>query len=99
MPPQPTTNGDEEGRSTFAGVGPPSLESLSPDAAKTVMPAAAAALAAAFNLSAKSMPAACPAACQLASSVPQEMEQTSHPSAAAAEIAVAIDPQSLESAQ
>ena len=50
VPPQPTENGLEEGRSTLAGSAPPSEESLSPDAAKTIMPALAAASAAAFSL-------------------------------------------------
>jgi hypothetical protein len=49
VPPQPTTNGLEDGRSTLAGVGPPSEASLSPDAANTIMPALVAACAAAFN--------------------------------------------------
>src|ERR1700758_3021720 len=50
VPPQPMTHGDDEGRSTLAGVGPPSLESLSPAAAKMDMPAFAAACAAALSL-------------------------------------------------
>src|SRR6478752_3101321 len=50
VPPQPTTCGQEDGASTFAGVALPSLESLSPEAAKTIMPRAVA-LAAADSIS------------------------------------------------
>src|ERR1700691_3964326 len=76
VPPQPTTCGQEDGTSTLAGVGPPSPESLSPEAPNTIMPAAVAAVAAASICCAAAAP-------QLASSDPQEMEQTSHPSAVA----------------
>src|SRR6201996_3357211 len=37
VPPQPITCGAEAGRSTLARFGPPSLESLSPEAANTIM--------------------------------------------------------------
>ena len=50
VPPQPMTKGDDEGRSTLAGLGPPSEESLSPADVKMVMPAAVAACAAALSL-------------------------------------------------
>src|SRR5690348_4350834 len=46
VPPQPTTCGQEAGRSTLAGLLPPSEESLSPEAAKTIMPPSVAAVAA-----------------------------------------------------
>src|SRR4030095_7385485 len=70
VPPQPITWGADAGRSTLAGVDPPSLESLSPEAANTTRPAAVAA-AAAFSMS-------CPAcAPHRASSAPQEIEHTS----------------------
>ena len=74
VPPQPITCGAEAGRSTLAGLGPPSLESLSPEAANTTMPAAVAAAAACSM----SLPACAP---HLASSAPQEIEHTSQPSA------------------
>ena len=76
VPPQPTTCGQEEGQSTLAGVEPPSLESLSPDAAKTIMPPATADAAVDSICCAAVAP-------QLASSAPQEMLQTSQPSEAA----------------
>ena len=47
VPPHPTTLGHEEGASTFAGSSPPSWESLSPEAAKTIIPCAVALCAAA----------------------------------------------------
>src|SRR6185437_878052 len=37
VPPQPMMCGQDAGQSTFAGVGPPSDESLSPEAANTSM--------------------------------------------------------------
>src|SRR6516162_6783462 len=83
VPPQPITWGQDDGRSTLAGVGPPSLESLSPDAAKTTIPAEVASVAACSM----SWPACTP---QLASSAPQEIEHTSQPSAVAARTAAAM---------
>src|SRR6202035_5628744 len=76
VPPQPTTCGHDEGASTLAGVDPPSLESLSPDAAKTAMPNGVAVDAADSICCAAGAP-------QTASSAPQLMEHTSHPSCAA----------------
>ena len=83
VPPQPMTCGAEAGRSTLARPGPPSLELLLPEAAKTTIPAAVAAAAVCSIAS----PAAAP---QLASSAPQEIEQTSQPSAVAAATALAM---------
>ena len=83
VPPQPITCGAEAGRSTFAGLGPPSLESLSPAAASTAIPAAVAAAAA----SSMALPASAP---QTASSAPHEIEHTSQPSAVAARTAAAM---------
>ena len=83
MPPHPMTWGQEAGQSTLAGVDPPSPESLSPDAAKTIMPRSVAVAAADSISSAGSVP-------QVFSSAPQEMEQTSHPSFAAFWTAVAM---------
>jgi len=73
----------EAGASTFAGVGPPSLESLSPVAPKTTMPMLVAA-------SATDSIASTALAPQRASSAPHEMEQTAHPSSAAFCTAVPI---------
>src|SRR5580658_19541 len=83
VPPQPMTCGAEAGRSTLAGVGPPSLESLSPAAAKTIIPAVVASVAACSI----SWPACAP---HSDSSAPQEMVQTSQLSAVAARTAVAM---------
>src|SRR5258708_28421292 len=75
VPPHPMTCGHDAGRSTLALVGPPSLESLSPDAANTTIPARVAS-AAATSMSA---PASLFSAFQFASSVPHEIEHTPHP--------------------
>src|SRR2546421_11413727 len=86
VPPHPMTCGQEAGRSTLARVGPPSLDSLSPDAANTIIPARVASVAA----SSISIPARLSWALQFASSEPQEIEHTSQPSAVAARMAAAI---------
>ncbi len=83
VPPAPMMCGHPAGKSTFAAVGPPSLESLSPAAATTGIPAAVAEIAA-FSMS---MAAGLP---HSASSAPQEIEHTSHPSAVALRTAVAM---------
>src|SRR6185437_5537777 len=77
VPPQPMTCVHEAGKSTLAGLVPPSEESLSPEAAKTIMPLPVAAVATCSIFWAAVSP-------QFASSDPHEIEQTSQPSAAAA---------------
>src|SRR5437763_16648545 len=56
VPPQPMTKGLDAGRSTLAGVSPPSPELLSPEAANTTIPADVAAFAALLSCVTKSVP-------------------------------------------
>jgi hypothetical protein len=87
VPPHPTIDGQLAGQSTLVAFGPPSLLSLSPDAAKTTVPAVTAASAAAC-MSAHD-PSPVPGFHE-ASSAPQEIENTSQPSFVAARNPVAI---------
>jgi hypothetical protein len=83
VPPQAITCGQLAGVSTLAGFGPPSEESLSPEAANTTIPAATAAAAVCSIYSAAGLP-------HCASSDPQEIEQTSQSSWIAARTAAAM---------